>query len=140
MTAVASEVMTRDFVRAAPEASLFVAFELLTQHGVHHLPVLTAEGRCVTMLDAIDVFGRLPEAWLHGEVTVLPRPGAAGPISVLPDTPLPRVAALMSNADVDACCVVDEHGRMLGLITARDIVAAVADMRETEVVTCAPGG
>ena len=52
--------------------------------------------------------------------------GAVGPLSVLADVPLTQAAVSMDAAGVDACCVVDVHGRLVGLVTARDVVAAVA--------------
>jgi CBS-domain-containing membrane protein len=45
---------------------------------------------------------------------------------VLPGTDLQQVADLMMCDSVDAVPVVDDHGQVLGLVTAGDVVAAVA--------------
>ena len=122
----ASDVMNTEFVSVPADATVFAAFESLTQHHVHHLPVVQADGRCVALLDATEVAARMHDAGLHGGSTLLKPDGAVGPLWVSPQTPLRRVAAEMTAANADACCVVDPHGRMLGLLTARDFIAAFA--------------
>jgi len=121
-----STLMSRDIVRATPRSSLFDAFELMARAHVHHLPVVRADGRCVALLDAVSVAQRLPEAWVTRGGVGLHQLGEVGPLSVLPDQPLGKVAAAMDAAGVDACCVVDVHGRLIGLVTARDLIAALA--------------
>lgn len=121
-----SAVMSRNVVRAAPQSSLFEAFELMAHAHVHHLPVVRPDGRCVALIDAVSVAQRLPEAWVTRGGVALHQLGEVGPLSVLPDLPLAKVAASMDAAGVDACCVVDVHGRLIGLVTARDLIAALA--------------
>ena len=121
-----SAVMTRELVTASPHSSLFEAFELMASNRVHHLPVVRRDGRCIALLDAVSVAERLPEAWVTRGGVALQRFGAVGPLSVLPDVSLSHAAVSMNAAGVDACCVVDVHGRLVGLVTARDVVAAVA--------------
>jgi CBS domain-containing membrane protein len=121
-----SAVMSRNVVRAAPQASLFEAFELMARAHVHHLPVVRPDGHCVALIDAVSVAQRLPEAWVTRGGVALHQLGEVGPLSVLPDVPLVKVAAGMDAAGVDACCVVDVHGRLIGLVTARDLIAALA--------------
>jgi CBS domain-containing membrane protein len=121
-----SAVMTRDVVQASSSASLFEAFELMARAHVHHLPVVRPDGRCIALLDAVSVAQRLPEAWVTRGGVSLYQLGAVGPLSVLPDVPLAHAAASMDAAGVDACCVVDERGHLVGLLTARDVIAVVA--------------
>lgn len=121
-----SAVMSRNLVTAAPHSSLFEAFELMARNRVHHLPVVRQDGRCIALLDAVSVAERMPEAWVTRGGVALQQFGAVGPLSVLADVPLTQAAVSMDAAGVDACCVVDVHGRLVGLVTARDVVAAVA--------------
>ena len=125
-TLVASDVMTRDVITSSPHASVFAALEALTGRRIHHVPLVTETGHCVEILDTATAIRRLTRAWSEEAVPVADPAPHDGPLSVLPETPLQHVAVAMDSAFVDACCVVDSHGRMLGLITARDIVAAVS--------------
>jgi len=121
--------MTSTFISVSPEDSPFTAYDVITKHHVHHLPVIASDGRCVAILDAVVAIARASEKLLHGHGKLLELQDVERPLCVLARTPLKRVAALMTTAGLDACCVVDGHGRMLGLVTARDVVAAVAGVR-----------
>jgi CBS domain-containing protein/uncharacterized protein (DUF2267 family) len=121
-----SAVMTTNLVTVGEDATLFDAFELMTHAHVHHLPVVRHDGRCVAVLDTASVARHLPEAWVSRTTPPLHGKTAARPVSVLAREPLSKAARVMNTAGVDACCVVDAHGLLLGLLTARDIVAAVA--------------
>lgn len=124
-TALVSDVMTRDFIRVTPEVSLLEAFGVMVRSGVHHLPVVGADGRCLVLLDMTAVIRRLPEDLVAQGTAPLRLPGSAGALAVLADEPLTRAAATMDDAGADACCAVDSHGTMVGLLTARDVLAAV---------------
>ena len=127
------DVMTRQVVSVTPDDSLFAAFDAIASHGVHHLPVVRPDGHCVAILDAVTISERMPEAWLTRGHTPLWRPnGHIGPVCVLADTPLRHAAAEMDAAGVDACGVVDEHGALIGILTSRDLVAAVAGRGRTD--------
>lgn len=119
------DVMTRDFFRVGTDVSLLEVFGAMVRSGVHHMPVVRANGRCLALLDLPTVVRRLPEDLVAQGTAPLVLPGAFGPLSVLVDELLPNAAAAMDDAGTDACCAVDARGRMVGLITARDIVAAV---------------
>ena len=125
----ASDVMTDRFFYVSPGDSAFAAYDLITKHRVHHLPVIAHNGRCVAILDSVTAIARASETLLHNHGKLAELRGDDRPVCVLPETPLQRVAAAMTFTGTDACGVVDEHGRMLGLITARDVVAAVAGER-----------
>jgi CBS domain-containing membrane protein len=118
--------MTSDFVHVPPEASPFLASDLITRHGIRHLPVVSSTGHCLAVLGAATIVRRVLEAEVHDHAELLDHHAHVGPTCVLPNTPLTKVAAQMIAADKDACVVVDAHGKMLGLITARDLVAAIA--------------
>jgi CBS domain-containing membrane protein len=118
--------MTRDFVAVGPDAPLLEAFALMLRHEIHHLPVVGSNRRCVALLSFPDVVVRLPRALVDQGGSVMPDPGARGPILARSDQPLVQAAATMDSNAVDACCVVDACGRMVGLLTARDVLRALA--------------
>jgi CBS domain-containing protein len=50
----------------------------------------------------------------------------AGPVVVAADQPLVEAARLMKEHRVDVLAVVDGHGQPVGIITAKDLIRAVA--------------
>lgn len=123
----AGDVMSLSPVAVAPETTVFSAYDTMLRRRIHHLPVVSPDGRCLVLLDLVELAARMPDALRTAGRTPLWDPaGTAGPLRVLPETPLRKVAAQMDAACADACCVTDEQGRLLGLITARDVIAAVA--------------
>ncbi|MEV4175975.1 CBS domain-containing protein [Nonomuraea sp. NPDC049709] len=124
-TLTAGQVMSRILVAVRPDESPLMAWELMRRAGVHHLPIV--DGRNVL---GILTSERLAASWSGGpqeqssrQVHTLlergPRP------RVRPDTPLPRVAAVMLDAGCDAVPVLSGDG-LVGLVTARDVLVAVA--------------
>ncbi|WP_240197285.1 HPP family protein [Nonomuraea lactucae] len=135
----AEHVMSRIVVAVRPEESPLMAWELMRRAGVHHLPIV--EGRHVLgVLSREDVAASWsggPQEQSSRQVRSLlgnePRP------RVRPEDPLARVAGVMVDTGRDAVPVVSCHG-LVGLITARDVLGAVAGRtphhdRPGEVVT-----
>ncbi|TMR90564.1 HPP family protein [Nonomuraea basaltis] len=122
---IAEQVMSRVLVAVKPGESPLMAWELMRRAGVHHLPVVEGP-HLLGVLSRED----LAASWSGGPWEQSARQvvsllvGERRP-RVRPDTPLPRVAAVMTDAGCDAVPVVTER-RLVGLITARDVVAAVA--------------
>lgn len=128
----ASDVMTTTLLTVAPDESVLMAYELMSRAGVHHLPVVSPHGHCLGLLDA----RTLMQEWYPAPLARQRRPVSAlvghRVPSVRADDTLREVAEQMDVNEVDALPVVDEHGRLLGLVTSRDIVAAVAGRRRNE--------
>jgi CBS domain-containing protein len=68
----------------------------------------------------------LHAAWITGTVDDLYRPGA---ITATADDSLEQVAARLQGKDISALVILDGD-RLVGIITERDIVRAVADRRD----------
>ena len=54
-----SEFMTKPVIAVAPDDPLDVAAELMSENRIHHLPVMTSEGRLVGMLAQSDLGRRM---------------------------------------------------------------------------------
>lgn len=120
-----SDVMSTRLVTVGPDDSLLAAWELMARGGIHHLPVVV-NGRCVAVVDDRLVAGTLanPLARARRKIGHVMPPRIH---CVLADTPLRRAAEIMYVEQVTAVPVVDEDMRIVGLVTDRDVVAAVAN-------------
>ncbi|MEV4471934.1 CBS domain-containing protein [Nonomuraea sp. NPDC049504] len=121
----AGQVMSRVLVAVKPEESSLMAWELMRQAGVHHLPVVAGSHLLgiVTREDLAASWSGGPQEQSTRHVRTLLRRERRP--QVRPETPLPQVAAAMIDAGVDAVPVLSGDG-LVGLITARDVLAAVA--------------
>jgi CBS domain-containing protein len=126
-TAAVSDVMSRALITVGPEDSLLSAWELMARGDIHHLPVVV-HGRCLSVVDDRIVAGALanPLARPRRRVADVMPPRVH---CVLADTPVRRAAEIMRNERTTAVPVVDERMNIVGLVTDRDVVAAVAEGR-----------
>ena len=136
-TVTAAQLMSGPVIAVTTEHSLAVAWETMRQRRVHHVAVLAEDGLSA-VLDAVTLAGHWPAGGPEaphehrvGEVVT------HGVRCADPDDPATEVARLMVDGGCDAVPVVTATGVLLGLVTATDIVAAVA--RGTVVVP-GPGG
>jgi CBS-domain-containing membrane protein len=123
---LAGDVMSRRLVTVSPDDSLLAAWELLSRGDFRHLPVVGPDGRCLGVVDD----RMLTVAWLAGSVVQARRqvreimPPRVH--CVRPYAPLGMVAEIMLAERATVVPVVDERRALLGLVTDRDVVAAVA--------------
>ena len=121
----ASEYASTPVIGITPSAPLSVALRLMIARGVRHLPVVE-DGRCTTLVSELDVVRGL--AAQHGPLGVASlRVGdvARAVPATTADAPLSSIARLMHDGGTDAV-LIDDHGRIAGLITATDIIRAAA--------------
>ena len=112
---------TTRVVAIVPDATVDLAARLMASTGVRHLPVMDGP-RCVGVVMEADVLRVLAEA---GGATV-PVGALAWAVPALRPTERRSAAARqMSTAGVDAALIV-EDGRLLGIVTATDVVRSVA--------------
>jgi CBS domain-containing protein len=126
----AAEVMSRDPRTVDAQASLFSAWGQL--HGEHnqHLVVIDDGVRPIGVLDERDIALEWPPGPLgahhlpvHKLLRLRPRP------RVRAEDDVAMVAQAMLGAREDALPVVDEDGRLLGLVTVWRCLELLADAR-----------
>jgi CBS domain-containing protein len=129
-----SSLMTHRLVGITPDADVHVALRLLATSGVRHLPVL-ADGRCLGMVCERDVVRHLagPDAPLPTPVARLCRPA---PVLGVRDR-RSTAAAEMQVVDIDAVLVI-ENGRLVGIVTATDLVRSLGGATRAERDQAAP--
>ncbi|HVS65240.1 MAG TPA: CBS domain-containing protein [Thermoanaerobaculia bacterium] len=118
------ELMTGDLYTVAPEDAASLAFAVMDWRHVRHVPVEDHEGRPLGVLSE--------RSWhraMHLESS--PSPASASEVmikrvpQVEPGTRLRELAELLMSTASD-CALVVSRGRMVGIVTSRDIVRAIA--------------
>lgn len=110
------ELMSRDVVSVGPETSLEEAMALLLARGVRSLPVVGADGRlagAVGLRDLVGTAGRV------GDVAVAAATAA-------PSAPAVSLVEVLTDGRTHAVMITDAGGRLLGLVTQTDLLAALA--------------
>lgn len=124
---VAADVMTGPVVSVDTSAAVSDAIRLMRTHGVRHLAVIE-DGRFLGLVDDRLVAHALLTS--SGPGAPEEQPIAVATMHYVPQaaatTPMPRVANLLRHSRTDAVVVVDDHDRLLGIITTVDVVSAVA--------------
>lgn len=120
----ARDVMTRDVVTLGPDATVEQALAVMRECGVRHLPVVL-DGRFAGLVDdRLVALGHLADGAPRSRSVVTLMTHYVP--QVAPDAELPRVARLVGDSGCDAVVVVDETGALLGIVTATDLVRALA--------------
>jgi CBS domain-containing protein len=116
-------LMTPRVVAITPDSPLRTALGLMAGHDVRHLPVL-AGTRCLGVVGETDLVHAVA---VGGPPLVGP---LARPVHALPATARRSEAArAMLAAGTDAVLVA-EHGRIVGIVTATDLLVSLADLAD----------
>lgn len=130
--------MKRHVVTVSPGDSLLNARQKMRGNGIHQVPVVSKDGRLVGILSNHDI----REAVLPA--SLLPGGGGEQAEALLKDTPVEKVMTrkvvtatlndtmedamvLLHDFRINALPVVDEKGRVAGIITRTDILRAFLD-------------
>jgi CBS domain-containing membrane protein len=137
-----ADIMTRDVLAVAPEASMREALTLLRSHHIKVLPVTTEEARVVgivtqtDLLDKADWDARGPRVSLRQRLRHVVRLAGAPQGSVQEimtvnvqcarlDTPIADLVPLMAEGGLHAVPVIDGNDQIAGLVTQSDLIAAL---------------
>lgn len=137
MQAPVKSFMSGDPVWITADASVLEAFECMLDRGIRHLPVLDGGRRVVGVLSIDDLRAALPYSpalrqplapgerevareWQVGEIM------SHDPVTLGPDATLAEAAACMAERRIGCLAIVDETGRLAGLLSETDVLWAVA--------------
>lgn len=130
-----SQVMKPHPAVVRPHQPVLEAVALMAEHGFRHVPVVDADGRLLGMVSDRDVRTAIgdPAEALRSEreevdelrvSTVMTSPAR----SIGEDAPLSEVAERLARESIGALPVLDEGGRVVGIISYTDLVRALLDI------------
>ncbi len=129
--------MTRDPISVLPTTSLSKCQKLLKMHNIRRLPVVDDDGRVVGIISDRDVKSASPSKAssleVHEMQYLLAEVKArdimtANPVTVKSGDSISSVAKLMLEKKIGGLPVVDDDGRLIGIITDHDIFKIFVDI------------
>jgi CBS-domain-containing membrane protein len=146
----ARDIMTREVISVTTETPVAELAKILENRNIGGVPVLDpVDGRLVGIVTQSDLVDRVRELELPPAVNILDfhfylqipsqllkrlekmlgdtvgEVMTPGPVTVSPDTPVSRIAALMAREKVHTIPVM-ERGQVVGVIGKMDIIRALA--------------
>jgi CBS domain-containing protein len=138
----AAELMRAEVVAVRPETGLDEVADVLVRHGISAAPVVGDDGTVLGVISEADLLGRLEYADRVPHHPLAVRrirnrrsspPGntaadlmSAPAITVQPGAGVARVARLMEAGRIKRLPVVDEVGRLVGIVSRRDVLRLYA--------------
>lgn len=150
MPKTVADVMTRDPITVSPDTSLTEVIKILAERRISGLPVVNSTGKLIGIISETDLMwqetGVTPPAYimLLDSVIYLENPAryerdlhkalgqtveevmTPNAVTIAPDKPIREAAQLMHERDVHRLPVLDESGRVIGIVTRGDIVRTMA--------------
>jgi CBS domain-containing protein len=145
----ARDIMTTEVLTASPETSIAELSKTLENRQIGGLPVVDKDGRLVGVITQNDLVERARDLELPPAINILDLhiylqiPShlfqrvekmlgttvgdcmSPNPVTVAPDTPVSRIAALMAKQKVHTIPVL-EGGKLVGVVGKMDLVRAMA--------------
>ena len=140
-----ADIMTKDVISVLPDTPVGDVARVFRQHSLSGLPVVNAEGELVGLITERDMIARHARPHLPAYLPVL---GAYIPLgrkeyreslrritgvaaqdimttpaeTIAPDAEIEDLASLMIEKDVNPVPVVDEAGRMVGIVSHTNVL------------------
>lgn len=136
MTSEVKSYMTGQPLWIEPDASVLAALDLMIDHGIRHLPVVDRSRRVCGVVSFDDLRAALPvPVSLHVPLTVDERHAVSdlavgevmtySPVTIAYDAPLEEAAQRMLDGRFGCLPVVDEDGRLDGILSETDLLSAL---------------
>lgn len=126
------EIMRTEVLTLSPDETLDLGQDIMRLGRLRHMPVVE-EGRLVGMVSDRDLFSRslaraleLDGPSMRGFLRSIDVGSVMSKelVTVGPDTPLAEAARLLADRRIGSLPVVDGEGRLCGLLTETDLLAA----------------
>ncbi len=136
----AGEIMSKPVTTVHEDKRLSEAVDLMLKHHLKRLPVVNSQDELVGVIARSDVFHiitrEMPD-WsaikaqnvFVNNVTVVRDIMRRDTHTVHPDTSVEEIVRLIDDSDIQRVAVVDEEGRLLGLISDADLLGLFSEHR-----------
>jgi CBS domain-containing protein len=135
--AIVHDVMSAPLVIVRDYDTIWHAVDRFVQTGLHHLVVLDPEDALVGVLEDRGVLAEWPldaAGMHHRTIGELLRSrelaGAGGVPRTNPGLSVRQAGLLMLDLQVDALAVVDDLGKVVGILTSTDLIRSLVDDSE----------
>jgi CBS domain-containing membrane protein len=132
-----AEIMTREPYTMGPDDSLADARQMMAEHHIRHVPVVSAEGSLIGVVSQRDVLAAEDSTVLNKEGGEGSADGyvAVSTIMTAPVQTVDEVAGLRATAmhlqkNKLGCLPVLKEGQLVGIITDSDFVAIAINLME----------
>lgn len=126
--------MTKNVITIAPEAGILEAKEEMEKNHIHSLPVVEGDGILIGIVTDRDIRSALPSGLLSAQDREGERDRLAylkvkdimtkNPVTISPSQTLEDALLLMQKVRVGAFPVVDQKGKVIGIIAHRELMRA----------------
>jgi CBS-domain-containing membrane protein len=128
------QVMTKRVVTLKASATVDEVFDLLLRHNVSGLPVVDEHDRLMAVISEADLFRLLDTP--ASQTTPLSELWTSDVVTVRPDDTLPDVIDLFHAHQVRRFPVVDDEGKLIGVVSRRDVIRMIRDVRARVATEC----
>jgi acetoin utilization protein AcuB len=129
-----SRSMTRKVITADQQDSIFTAQERMATYHIRHLPVVDNENRLIGMVTDRDIRSVLPFSFFREGISAEEKEKLSSLrvkdimirkiISISPSYTIQDALLLIQNSKVGALPVVDDQGKLTGILSVRDLLRA----------------
>ncbi|MBR9980711.1 MAG: CBS domain-containing protein [Desulfatitalea sp.] len=133
-----SRSMTRKVITVSKENTLGEAQEQMRAHNIRHLPVVEADNRLVGIVTDRDIRTAMPPSLIKGQDDPRARERFAqltvadvmtpDPMTISPSHTLQDALLMIQEKRVGAFPVVDQHGKLTGILSVRDLLRAFTNV------------
>jgi len=126
--------MTREVITVDPDKTVFDAQDLMAQNKIRHLPVVDANQKLIGIVTDRDIRSALPYNFIKDACSPEQREEICAltvkdimtrdPISISPTYTIQDALLMIQNSRVGALPVVDDEGKLSGILSVRDLLRA----------------
>ncbi|NJF25918.1 CBS domain-containing protein [Thermococcus sp. Bubb.Bath] len=139
-----SGYMTRDVITLSPDDTVANALATMRDNAISRIPIVSEGGKLeglVTLHDLIIRFLKPRFKAQYGEVAGEKIPPFSMPlrdimirgvITVSPDTTVREAVSILKENNIDGLVVVNENGKVVGILTVKDLLLPISKMTEKE--------
>lgn len=122
------DIMSNPVLTVEVDETLWDAWQLLFVSGLRHLVVIDKSGTCVGVLSDRNILAEVPATAEHLSQRRVSDVLARVPVvSVAPDASPREAAHVMNQSMSEAVPVVEDDGRLVGVVTESDLVRWLGD-------------